>query len=99
MSARRKKIVFVTGTRAEFGLLTPVLHAARASAAIELHEIATVIAELVTDQRCRDRAAGEGLEAGLTGKRQAVRVVDGDEVWRDRAWAEVEDDVSAGEIF
>ena len=41
MSAPRKKIVFVTGTRAEFGLLTPVLHAARASAAIELVLYAT----------------------------------------------------------
>lgn len=31
LPVKRKKIVFVTGTRAEFGLLTPVLLAARAS--------------------------------------------------------------------
>lgn len=41
MSVARKKIVFVTGTRAEFGLLTPVLNAARTSTMIELVLYAT----------------------------------------------------------
>lgn len=39
--ARKKKIVFVTGTRAEFGLLTPVLLAARASDRITMLLYAT----------------------------------------------------------
>lgn len=41
MTDLRKKIVFVTGTRAEFGLLTPVLLAARASDAINVLLYAT----------------------------------------------------------
>ena len=61
--------------------------------------VAVILAGLELDDRCRDWAAGEITEVGLTDKRHAVYVFGGDEVRVRGVRTEVEDEVGADEAF